>query len=350
MKKRAKPIQLFKATITVSLILVILGTFIHISASDSDRGVNPLPSDIDRSTDFDRKYISDKDFKETVDEIRLLLFQDDFKDEDWLKFQKLFNKIRTKLGRSTLDEMNDEELAEFRKAVEDIADDMRLLRDQTEYKDEISTRMSDSEEIELAEDYVHRMFQPEDDILYPALNGVWKIYVDVFDGSIYGHSLPGYYIIETTIVWFDEDDPTIDDLWDTFREITWGRIEDIETIFIVVTKSTEVTNRVSFQKIIVEWGPYERSFGGIYSGSNTWNNAAHKVKKLYAFAKVGQTQHPKLWVNTWNHAIGGTDNNPGMDDTQHDLWLWNLYHGNRLEAENDVSTFTYEEESMPKAP
>jgi len=278
----------------------------------------------------------DQEFKKTVDEIRNLTTGDEFTNDDWLEFKELFNYVLIKMGHDTLDKLSSHELAEFRKEVERIDTNLKFIEHEKDYEAEAVT-MSDDDEIEIAEDFVPWLEQPEIDVYHPAHNGISQVYVDVFDEYIYGYYLPRKYIIEVSIVWYDEDHPKYDDLYDIAREAKFGRIQDIETIFIVAQKSDMTSERVSFLKVFFT----HMSYKATYSGSQTWYviPVIHYEEKITSFIRT-YGQHPKLWVNTWNHMMSESDNNP-LDDYPYLLWNLNLKHGNRLKTENEISIYWY---------
>ena len=345
-----------KRPVMILIILTLMGTLVpllQLSASDSYLQENSDSALLERK--FLKLYDEDAEFKEAVNEIRSMFDGDEFTDAQWLKYKELFNKVLDKLELPTLDELDEKELALFRKEVERDAAGWGLRDLESQDKGEKDIRLSDAEEIEIAEDYVPRLYHPEDDILYPALNGLWKVYVDVFDESIYGYDLEGYYIIEISIVYFDEDHPLFDAIYDALRLTNWGRIEDVETFFMVVEKEGEETDRVSFigcelyRISTSNW----RTIDPIYSKTQQFGVLlpTHYKEKLDVEDLDMTGEHPILWVNTWNHLLGEDDNNPTMDDTTHNLWTWGLDHGNRMEAENEViESNWYNNERIDESP
>ena len=216
--------------------------------------------------------------------------------------------------------------------------------------------LSPQSEIDLARPFVPRLWQPNADIQYPALNGVWKIYVDVHDQQVYDYYLPSYYIIEISIVWFDEDFPDAfwDGVYDTQRMSSWGRIQDIETFFICVHKTVMETKWLSFIACEIYWlGHGWRTIDPAYNNIDTFYYwlAQHMEGRVYegSFQQTGE--HPILWVNTWNHMMGQTDTNPTIPDTSHDFWNWTIYWGNRYRTENEIIGSTwYDNERILELP
>jgi len=97
---------------------------------------------------------------------------------------------------------------------------------------------------------------------------------------------------EITLLFKDEDRPNalLDGVYDTIRKPLFGRKSDIETIFII--------------KDSVE-------FPGTYAGKQEWNEKIPKHEEatveLSKFEK--KEKDPVLWINTWNHLIGESNNN-----------------------------------------
>ena len=202
---------------------------------------------------------------------------------------------------------------------------------------EISLTVSSS----IASAYLPRLYQPVIDINNG--NGLIDTYVKVFDEKIYGYSLPGKYIIEVTSVFADEDhpDPTMDKLYDAYRLVSWGRIEDLETFFIVVDKTTGKSERLSFIELwMIRFYPPSQiqpvKIQPCYSGDETWDATfgPHFRAKITSFSKY--YQHPILYVNVWNHALGEKDNNQGMSKSRYDTW-YSYSSGSRKDAENDYN-------------
>ncbi len=154
----------------------------------------------------------------------------------------------------------------------------------------------------------------------------------------------------------DEDHPNsiLDRMYDALRLATWGRIEDLETFFIVVDKQTWASERLSFIELWMYYEYYGDYYSvdiePCYSGDETWNAfiGPHLRAKITTFMKY--YQHPILYVNVWNHAIGEEDNNPSIAKTKHDTWL-NYTTGSRMDAENDYNTqYLWVEEGIYESP
>ena len=127
----------------------------------------------------------------------------------------------------------------------------------------------------------------------------------------------------------------------------------IETFFIVVDKRAWTSERLSFIELwLLRYVEGERKVldvSACYSGDETWNAfiGSHLRAKITTFMKY--YQHPILYVNVWNHAIGEEDNNPSMTKTKHDTWL-SYTTGSRMDAENDYSNYEYLNEGIYEKP
>jgi len=323
-----------RALATLLILVMVVSTACPAIAADiSDTKLKEVK--------FKQLYKDDKEFKKNVDQIRKILIKDKLSDEDWKEFERLFNAVLKKLDRI---ELSDEEFKVLKETIEK----ERLKLKAYEYYAQAES-LSTAASISIAYDYLPKLYQPTSDINNG--NGLIKTYAKVFDENVYGYYLPGKYIIEVTYVFNDEDHPTLDSAYDWYRYIAWGRFEDMETFFLVVDKSTGSISRLSFIGLqIYWWSPFYgewKSISPIYSGSATWDTAAHERAKIYSFSTTGA--HPIIYVNTWNHAMGENDNNPSMADTAFSTWL-NPVEGSRMDAENDYSTCVYTDETIVESP
>lgn len=104
---------------------------------------------------------------------------------------------------------------------------------------------------------------------------------------------------ELTFLFLDEDRPNMceDFVYDQIRRPLFGRASDIESVVIINDKVV---------------------FPGTHSGEQKWDVKvpAHGEKSIDIsnFAKQDDTDII-VWVNTWNHLLGETNTNPGMDIT-----------------------------------
>ena len=141
-----------KRPVMILIILTLMGTLVpllQLSASDSYLQENSDSALLERK--FLKLYDEDAEFKEAVNEIRSMFDGDEFTDAQWLKYKELFNKVLDKLELPTLDELDEKELALFRKEVERDAAGWGLLDLESQDKGEKDIRLSDAEEIEIAE-------------------------------------------------------------------------------------------------------------------------------------------------------------------------------------------------------
>lgn len=200
----------------------------------------------------------------------------------------------------------------------------------------------------LATQYLPAIYQPTVDIEgttgFEDNNDLIYVYYWVHDEYIYSYYLPGYYVIEVTLVFRDEDHPNPEkDLWyDVYRLSIYLRIEDIETFFIVINKQTGETTRLSFIGLYL-WINLDQPpvyFAPIYSSSTTFFNedGAHERAKITSFVVV-DGEHPVIYINTWNHAMAEFDNNPDLSKIYIKTWAGDvpLVMGTRLNAENGIT-------------
>lgn len=327
-----------KKLLSVLLVLAMLSSVVSpaMAVNTSDTKLKELK--------FKQLYRDDKEFKKNIDQVRKILTKDKLSDEDWKEFKRLFNAVLKKLDGIELNEREFEILKE-------VIEKERLKLKAYEYYAQAES-LSTTASISVAYDYLPKLYQPISDINNG--NGLIKTYAKVFNENIYGYYLPGKYIIEVTYVFNDEDhpNPVIDAAYDWYRRISWGRFEDIETFFIVVDKKTGKINRLSSigLKLLV----YDPTTGSMwtniapsYSGSATWDTAAHERAMIYSFRTMGT--HPIVYINTWNHAIGENDNNPFMADAAFSTWL-NPVDGSRMDAEDDYSSIHYWDETVKESP
>lgn len=194
-----------------------------------------------------------------------------------MEIKKLFNAVLKKLDGI---ELNDKDFETLKNIIE--KERPKIIAYEY-YKERINLSTLASSDI--AYEYLPKLYQPTSDISNG--NGLLRTYAKVFDEDIYGYYLPEKYIIEVTYVFSDEDypNPFLDWLYDRFREIAWGRIEDIETFFIVVDKSTGEIDRLSFidLQLLQVTGQYFIVWVNVdpcYSGSSTWDFLVDPDKTL----------------------------------------------------------------------
>jgi len=297
-----------------------------------------------KTAKFNQLYNEDSEFKYNIDLYRKTLFSDDgIDDAKWEILKRTLNVVLLKTTGKT---MPAEVESEVRAYIENDAVQVKATKQLIRTDGDINASINFLSTCPTSSNYLPALYQPTSDILNG--NGLYRTYQKMTDGSIYSFSLPGECVIEVTYAYYDEDHPTIDWLYDQVRNADWGRYDDIETFFVVVTKSSHALDRLSFQKLTLTEGGTVRTVGAIYSGGNTWNNEAHNTAKITSF-NYYSGNHPKVYVNTWNHALSESDNNSGMSDSIHSTWV-STTNGNRLTAENAISSHTYTQEDLVAAP
>ena len=189
------------------------------------------------------------------------------------------------------------------------------------------------------------LFQPTSDYDSPNSNGLTNVYTVMYEGASIDPSLDGKCVLEVNLVYEDEDlissDSSSDWLYDQYRLINYGRIADIETMYVVSDESTGVGERMSF----VELAIYPTSGGttdmsAIYDGGNSsWDDTEHNIAQVYPV--YFYTGNPVVFVNTWHHALGETYNSSTFPAYAFQL---DLYAGtnSRPGVENIHSTNSYE--------
>jgi len=297
-----------------------------------------------KENQFNQLYSEDPDFKSNVDLYRkTLLDGEPLDDAKWGTLKKALNVVLLKTTGKTMPSNAESEVRAY---IENDAAEIQAVKRVTQH-DDSNAPIFFLSTCPIVNDYLPASYQPTSDINNG--NGLYRTYRTLTDGYIYSFSLPGYCVIEVTHVWYDEDHPTIDWLYDQTRNLDWGRYTDIETFFLVVNKSTHALTRLSFQQLTLTEGGTVRTIGGIYSSSNTWNTEAHNTAKISSGISYYTGSHPKMYVNTWNHALGPSDNNSGMSDSTYTTWS-SPFSGTRLTAENALSSHTYTQEDLVVAP
>ncbi len=161
---------------------------------------------------------------------------------------------------------------------------------------------------------VYKVFYtPMSSIPYPIYYWV-QVYPDVYGGSGYddagkyynvnGHNDLYYVVAEYTSTWvkytlyfYDEDhpDPITDALYDAWRLLYYGRIEDIESF--TVQNSTIAFNSIWDNNMTyAEWwgqhGTITRSYRTTVYVSNVWNHAMDTYDKNPSMGKI-------WWYTAW---------------------------------------------------
>lgn len=189
------------------------------------------------------------------------------------------------------------------------------------------------------------LFQPQFDYNSPNSNGLTNVYTVMYEGASIDSSLTGKCVLEVNLIYEDEDivpsGESGDLLYDQYRLAEYGRIADIETMYVVSDEATGVGDRMSF----VELTLYPTSGGSknmkaIYDGgSSSWGDTEHniaQVNPVYTY-----TGNPVVFVNTWHHALGEIYNSSTFPAYAIQL---DLYAGtnSRPGVENIHSTNSYE--------
>jgi hypothetical protein len=105
---------------------------------------------------------------------------------------------------------------------------------------------------------------------------------------------------ELTLLFLDEDRPNAceDCLYDTIRRPLFGRRSDIESVLIIGD---------------------EMIFPGTFAADQTWKERVPQHNStsvaMSKFERHGDGNEFILWINTWNHLVGESNNNPGMEVT-----------------------------------
>lgn len=185
--------------------------------------------------------------------------------------------------------------------------------------------------------YVPVILQPKEDI--EKGNEVVAVYVNGFRGESFITELTGYKVIEVTIVWAGEYDPFYGIYSDVWRLIAWGRLEDIETIHLLVKddiiKATYLPKALYMEKYSV-W----RLIDPAFSEESGWEKTQHHLKSE-------DVRELKLYVNTWNHAVSFTDLLPNERKVeQRPFEDFEVREGWRFDVEKIYSMLEYGDESF----
>ena len=156
------------------------------------------------------------------------------------------------------------------------------------------------------------LFQPTFDYNSPDSNGLTNVYTVMYEGAAINPSLTGKCVLEVNLVYEDEDhpNPAIDVIYDQVRLYDWGRIADIETMYVVANEATGTGERMSFVELtIYPTSGGTKDIGAIYDGgSSSWDTfyGEHNIAQVYPV--YSYTGNPVVFVNTWNHALGEVPN------------------------------------------
>ena len=168
--------------------------------------------------------------------------------------------------------------------------------------------------------------------------------VDVEEGdglqAVYAcpYTKGGATIYEVTLVFGDEDKPPsggILDLWyDAWRLVSWGRVADIET-FYIVDRGEKVSVLFPGLSLVLD-NLGLRKIPPIGSGPHRYYEPAHLYEAFEA-----PRENLTVYVNTWNHALSLRDNNPSMEKQVYTPGSVPLRRAPRYEVENEYSMLRY---------
>ncbi|RLE76831.1 MAG: hypothetical protein DRJ44_03400 [Thermoprotei archaeon] len=320
-----------KAYIVLLLVLSLAIALALLNVFSPQRNIQEI-SDLKDSRVLKEKffflYENDPEFKKSVDRLRELLFntlEEYNKTEAWI----LFNSILKKLG------LPEVELGDFkygRGGLIPSPEPPLKLKPCCENCVNLSR-------------IVKAIVIPRRDL--EGGNGLKALYVCAYKGDFYGYPISERIILEVTLVFSDEDSPSHDVEYDVWRLIAWGRVEDIETFFIVLDEETGEIEKVSFRGLVIkmaDW-PNERRISPIGSGGAAFVSAAHE---LTVFQDV---EEPLIiYVNAWNHALSLKDNNVFLDKYFYSLENIEIRVGRRIDAENDYSMLKYSSQNVQSLP
>jgi len=151
------------------------------------------------------------------------------------------------------------------------------------------------------------LFQPTFDYNSPDSNGLTNVYTVMYEGAAIDPSLAGKCVLEVNLVYEDEDvvpsGGAGDLLYDQYRLFEWGRIADIETMYVVADEATGVGERMSFVELtLYPTSGGSKDISAIYDGgSSSWGDTQHNIAQVYPV--YSYTGNPVVFVNTWHHAI-----------------------------------------------
>ncbi len=273
-------------------------------------------------------YQTDPQFRESVDRLREMLFDplEEFnKTEAWI----LFNLILEKMGLPKI------ELEDFRYG-------RGGLTPSPEPPPELKPCCENCVDVD---EIIDAIVIPVKDL--EEGNGLEAIYVCAHRDVFYGFFMPKKVILEVTLVFSDEDSPFKDIEYDLWRLIAWGRVEDIETFFIIIDEETGDVEKVSFKGLVIkmkDW-PSERRILPIGSRIAPYTSSAHDLI-IFESAEKPLT----IYVNTWNHALSLNDNNLLLAKRSYSLEEIEVRIGRRIDAENDYSMLKYSSQRVQSPP
>lgn len=147
---------------------------------------------------------------------------------------------------------------------------------------------------------------------------------------------------EVTLVFGDEDKPPsggVLDLWyDLWRLVSWGRVADIETFYIVESPRSYTLLFTGLGLVLGDGGL--RRIPPIGSGGHRYYEGAH-VYEAHTVPRGPLT----VYVNTWNHALGVADNNPALEKVVYGPGDVPAARAPRYQVENRYSQLRYSSET-----
>ena len=258
---------------------------------------------------FKKLYESDEEFRKAVDELRKMVL-DPEQPYDKDKALKLFNTVLEKLELPKMSPLN----FNFGKSVHTKA-----------------SRVPPKPECQPPpQNLVLKIVQPKSDV--EEGNGVEEVYMCYLK---HGAS----WVIEVTVVFSDEDHPqpnSLDDIWyDVWRLISWGRVEDIETFYIILHPMRTFIKYEGLA-IILNESLGIRSIAPIGSDYKSFGSAAHEEG-----TETLEGTEITIYVNTWNHAFSIQDTNKNTEKIVYEYTPDKAKIGLRLDAENNYSMLKY---------
>jgi hypothetical protein len=259
---------------------------------------------------FRQLYASNPDFRLSVDELRRMVLDPDAPFDKEMA-RKLFNSVLRELGVSEIDSLH----FNYGKSV----------------YGRVNKRFP-TVRCDFPSDFHLVVVQPKTDV--EAGNSLEKVYLCSYE-------INGKSVAEVTLVFRNERSPsnTLEDAWyEAWRLISWGRSSDIETFFVVREREKTYVD-FSGLGLVLNQTLSLRLVKAIGSSSKTYSESAHEEEKI----EISDT-NITIYVNTYNHALGLKDNNPGLEKVSFKVTESNSALGRRVNAENEFSDILYIDE------
>jgi len=267
---------------------------------------------------FKKLYREDEEFKKNVDAVRSEIFNP-YREPDVYSVLAKFNKLAERLGIPPFEKKEEVFLP---KTIFELDYEEPVLRE---------------EEIPDLAKILPTIAQPRVDI--ERGNKLCKIYAQAFREA-YGFRNDRVFLVEVTLVFESEYDPEMGVYNDLWRLISWGRVEDVETFFLIYDSDSLTPVEVMFPPLLLKF-PYKKHYRYIppsFSGELSFQLTAHSMARLKLYSE------PVIYVNTWNHALSIFYTNLDLEKTLFKPRELKLIKGRRLEAENDLSMLKYDGE------